>query len=534
MAFDYQRFITVLSSNPKEKPSFEDRMFLQDTAKILILSLESMQQEDNKILLIQNLRSLLKSAGGFKACFINALLYHIKKDSKYLKRALELQQKLSVTVADHVNDFWALSLMPLETSKGKKPALGLTVQRQYLRKLNAKIIKAAAQEYEKIVPADEDKLCFTANQRVVIITSQLLGIGHAPTEIAFNYAHMLQKEHGKEVLVVNSCEYSAKPCGALSNSRIANANDQYSDFTHFTYEGEKIGLFQPKPAICSEEGIRDCIRKIDSFDPALIIVVGNSCSFAEAFVGRSYVIYSPTTNMVPYVVDAKFHMHDAPTEEHLTLMKQENSCDNYEFFLPGAYDQRKKHSDLTREELGLPEGKPVFIVVGNRLNLEITDEFLHMVNEICMRGGFFFFLGEYGGYAELEGIWPEIAKNSINHKYQSDIMAVYEHCDVYVNPKRQGGGTSAVYAMQAGVPVLSLPYGDVSFTAEQFPELADYDAMKEAAIRLATSEAALAEYKGLAQEGCKAINGLSGVISKILEHYELHVENAEETKQIAV
>ncbi len=40
-------------------------------------------------------------------------------------------------------------------------------------------------------------------------------------------------------------------------------------------------------------------------------------------------------------------------------------------------------------------------------------------------------------------------------------MAVCELADLYVNPTRKGGGTSAIYAMTAGKPIVTLKYGDV-------------------------------------------------------------------------
>lgn len=42
------------------------------------------------------------------------------------------------------------------------------------------------------------------------------------------------------------------------------------------------------------------------------------------------------------------------------------------------------------------------------------------------------------------------------------MLAIAELCDIYVNPPRAGGQTSAAEAMYKGLPVVSLNYGDVS------------------------------------------------------------------------
>lgn len=533
MSFDYQKFTEILATGPMVRPTFDERTFLQQSAKILILSFSDLDPQTRSVVM-KDMRFLLKKVGIYKACFINSLLFNLTKERKYIKKSLDLLRKLPVSLADHINDFWALSLLLRDGDDADKAFLSPEERREYLTHLNAKAVNKAKATFEKISVRGRDQSAFSKNQRVVLITSQLLAMGHAPTEITLNYARILQKKHGKEVLLVSSCEYSAKPSGAITSPFVANAQDNYSNFTSISYEGETFGLFQPSPAICSDEGIQQCMNKIDVFDPALIIIVGNSCGFADVFVPRSYVIYSPTANTVPFARDAKFHMHDAPSEAHLALMAEENILHNYEFFQPGAYEVQTKRSSTTRQELGLPEERPVFIIVGNRLSQEVTEEFLGMLNEIGMHtDAFFFFLGEFAGYDSLKESWPKIAENSINHKYLHDIMAVYEHCDAYLNPKRKGGGTSAVYAMQAGVPVLSLPYGDVSFTAAQFPVIESFDAMAQAAINLSADTAAMVHYRELAKEGCKSISGLSGVIGKILEHYEQYAPEQKPLRELA-
>jgi len=46
--------------------------------------------------------------------------------------------------------------------------------------------------------------------------------------------------------------------------------------------------------------------------------------------------------------------------------------------------------------------------------------------------------------------------------YSPDLVSVYKICDLYANPPRKGGGTSAAYCLAARVPVFSIRYGDVA------------------------------------------------------------------------
>lgn len=52
---------------------------------------------------------------------------------------------------------------------------------------------------------------------------------------------------------------------------------------------------------------------------------------------------------------------------------------------------------------------------------------------------------------------------------QNDLSTIYKVCDLYLNPLRRGGGTSAVEAMYNKLPVVSINYGDVALnTGDEF------------------------------------------------------------------
>jgi glycosyltransferase involved in cell wall biosynthesis len=65
----------------------------------------------------------------------------------------------------------------------------------------------------------------------------------------------------------------------------------------------------------------------------------------------------------------------------------------------------------------------------------------------------------------------------VNLGFQNDMLAVLDCCDLYINPKRKGGGTSAFEAMYKGMPLVTLPVGDVGLAAGADFQAADYDEM---------------------------------------------------------
>ena len=63
-----------------------------------------------------------------------------------------------------------------------------------------------------------------------------------------------------------------------------------------------------------------------------------------------------------------------------------------------------------------------------------------------------------------------------------------ECCDLYVNPKRSGGGSSVSEALYQGIPAVTLPVGDVSVAAGADFWVPDYSTMKQLILRYATEK----------------------------------------------
>ena len=75
----------------------------------------------------------------------------------------------------------------------------------------------------------------------------------------------------------------------------------------------------------------------------------------------------------------------------------------------------------------------------------------------------FYLLSDVEDFLKLSyRIYSKCFKCFIYWRFQEDMLAIAELCDIYVNPPRAGGQTSAAEAMYKGLPVVSLNYGDVS------------------------------------------------------------------------
>lgn len=72
-----------------------------------------------------------------------------------------------------------------------------------------------------------------------------------------------------------------------------------------------------------------------------------------------------------------------------------------------------------------------------------------------------------------------LAKNSIFIGYCDDMLALMEICDLYVNPKRLGGGFSIIEAFEKGVPGVYLRTGDVYTAGGEEFSVKDFDEMTQ-------------------------------------------------------
>lgn len=138
--------------------------------------------------------------------------------------------------------------------------------------------------------------------------------------------------------------------------------------------------------------------------------------------------------------------------------------------------QKKKFS---RKKAGLPEDKFMLVVVGIRLEFEITKDFMDVLSKACQAGCYVIFAGVMDNYKRLMQDYPFVSENSSFIGYCDDILALMEICDLYINPDRLGGGFSIIEAFAKGKPGVYLNRGDVytaggvEFAVGSFDEMAE-------------------------------------------------------------
>ena len=135
-------------------------------------------------------------------------------------------------------------------------------------------------------------------------------------------------------------------------------------------------------------------------------------------------------------------------------------------------------NNCTRAELGLPEERFLIAVVGNRLNLEIDLKFIQVMKGILREIPNVAFV-IIGDSEEIKSSFEEqeFLGNVYCMGYRKDLVDVYQVLDLYLNPKRSGGGFSSAMALTAEIPVVTLPGGDVAYNCGEEFVVQDYEEM---------------------------------------------------------
>lgn len=306
------------------------------------------------------------------------------------------------------------------------------------------------------------------NTDVVLVTiQQFLGIGHAPSKTLLDRAYCLKNNMHKKVIIINTAEMFGGARIKGFNMLYGNYDESLNDKEFVEYNGEKFPFMQfeqDTPNVETTELLCDYVEKLK---PSYIINIGKESLMIEQLrrlvpvlnintVPSQIAMSSATVQMVgeSMVID------DSVKELLSILNRNENNIIKGRF--TSSLPIKKTHI-YSKKMIGVPEDVFVISIIGTRLDNEMNDAFLAMLNRVLSDDVWVVIIGKMDSYSELlQEKYPNIKKYSTYLGMQSDVLAILEQCDLYINPPRRGGGTSVIEAMYMGLPVVSLNYGDVA------------------------------------------------------------------------
>jgi glycosyltransferase involved in cell wall biosynthesis len=354
---------------------------------------------------------------------------------------------------------------------------------------------------------------------IIVITNQLLGLQHAPTIDCMDYCHVLQTQLNKKVLLINTADMPWTLQLPYYNAVRFNYTEEYSKVGKLNFKGELIDFYQCRRPMPNLPEVRSIVGTVLTRKPSFVLSLGHSDVAADVCARFLTVATMPFGTNLPRAKSNVFILPRERKPDDAAFMAEWGIRDEqiveaeYTFRLP------ERHASLTRAELGLPPDAYVVVIVGNRLAEEITD---HVAAELAqlladMPRVFLAFVGTFPTYSRLPEKQPVFRARSAFLGYQKDVLAVYEHADAYFNPPRYGGGSSAAFALGAGLPVLTLDTGDVANIAGRDFVFATFDEIKAFIARATSDPAYRREWQQKARARFAAISGREAMLQRIVD-----------------
>lgn len=360
------------------------------------------------------------------------------------------------------------------------------------------------------------------NQRnrnlVFVVSDQVLGNNHSPTAFALSWCKYLVKQ-GKNVLLINTAEMLSSRGKIPFVGATANYVDSYSELSFFEYEDIKIPFFQCPKVMPDAEILQILLNTIHEVKPGYILSISDNI-FSD-LADKIVPVYSLSTSadmprrhtkyrsLYRNLTDYEKHWMEIYGYNNNSLI---NTC--FSFNLP----VQKNH--YSREEYGIPQDAFCMAVVGNRLDQELDDDFIKILLKVLENEkNYIFFIGKFD-YEKMVNDNQMFKKKTTWLSYADDLLAVLELCDLYVNPKRLGGGTSAVFAMSLGKPVITLNYGDVSLNSGESFCVDDFEGMINSINKYIQDYAYYEAMSNLAKKRAKEVTDVNAIMRMQIKEIE--------------
>lgn len=342
------------------------------------------------------------------------------------------------------------------------------------RKTYDKLAKILVSDYSYIPLRDRN------SNRIVIITEQIWDELHSPTKLILEYIYILRKLGFEVLLFVCPSDGFLRHEVWYQAGKVINENRHISE--KIEYRGMSVQYFQIN--LSSSDCLKEyamMLTLIQAWNPLFVYsyglgnVIGDLCKNITTLVHEDMqAIECPVSEGQILVRILK------GDEEYEKMVLQSLSEHQSQLWIPQNFpvyfDGNGK--DISRKELGLPEEQFLIAIVGNRLETEIDEEFVQIMKNIMKEYSCtaFVFIGA-AGKLEKYFIDTMVEDRVFYLGFQQDLVSVYEVMDLYLNPKRMGGGYSSIMALHASLPVVTLPECDVAYNVGEEFVVSDYGQM---------------------------------------------------------
>lgn len=299
----------------------------------------------------------------------------------------------------------------------------------------------------------------TQAKRICILTSALLSALHAPTMLALEYARNIKMAIPEAVIqiMVDDTSVWSKGDKLPAYGPVSTPSTTYRSEHMAALQGAEIAFHYSDSSQERVARLQGDLDAVHAFAPDVIFAVGADFSLSREILYEDYPIVDLSignrpSNSKSTDVYISFHSEAAMERENERFCIQRKTYTHTAGLqFPPA---RKK---VERTTYAIPADAFVMVTVGNRLDVDMSREYIDMVcSFIQSRRDAFWLLVGPKEIVYIKDYYPKlVGRQIIFIDFEDDLAALYEVCDVYLNPYRPGGGFSAAMAMNQGLPVLT-------------------------------------------------------------------------------
>lgn len=297
---------------------------------------------------------------------------------------------------------------------------------------------------------------------IVMITSQFLRIGHAPTRRVLDYSYVLQHDLGYRVVIINDGGMHYYMSDSLGDDIEFTFIDEFSEMSSIEHRGEtfeflQVGSLMPDIGVYSQ--LTDMIYDMN---PLLVYNIGGSCITSDLCDGFTTVCSLPCNFDLPVSCCSNLllgreaegfrDVKNADILEHQRVIETVfnyavNECDiDYDpaDFMPADLADRYRNGEIILAG-----------AVGYRLGREMDKEYWSVLKRALSEcpNLVVMLIGEIDEQFETD-------ERLICTGLLKGAAGLSRHFDIVLNPKRSGGGRSIFEANCHGIPAVSLRIGD--------------------------------------------------------------------------
>jgi hypothetical protein len=413
------------------------------------------QQIDNapvKKELIAHLRMLTPDVG--VAGFLKATwMVSILDDDSLLAEAGQITQDITPLDPDRLIAFMAFSWARILKHIHNRTAFSQAIRDAFFPEIVHKLGQHLRQQSTIRPPVRKIEYI----KKVAIITPQLSNYPHAPTGMVLNQARILI-EQGMTVALFSCLDFAAPGMMHLLGAG--------ESITMGAFEADKWGS-QCLPGITIYESVEcfsmmgrwtNMLLHVAAFDPDLVMSVG----FYSPLIAPLYEVrpvLGLNVHSVAPLDPVDVWLCASPEDAGELHTEWGNGLSNgFGWYHPYRVRRKQTVTALSRQELALPEESLILISVGYRLDIEIGGAWAGRMIDLLRDNPqvIWLLVGDKNTMPPaLEHAPPRQVRAFCG---RNDIPALFQCCDIYINPPRMGGGFSVAEAMAEGLPVVT--YGD--------------------------------------------------------------------------